>query len=91
MLVSVLYIPPVVRPYPAGHCMFLLTRLLYDALPQRVIISAKGSPDIQKLPFFANVTIVQADEKYPLLNDRTTYYVCRENMCLPATNRLNIT
>ena len=77
------------QDYPSGHCMFLQAKLLNEAPPPRVIISAKGSPDISNLPFLANVTVVQADNKYPLLNDRTTFYVCRGNTCLPPSNMLS--
>ena len=77
------------QDYPAGHCMFLLAKLLNEVPPPRVIISAKVSPDISNLPFLANVTVVQADNKYPLLNDRTTFYVCRGNTCLPPSNMLS--
>ena len=77
------------QDYPSGHCMFLLAKLLNEAPPPRVIISAKVSPDISNLPFLANVTVVQADNKYPLLNDRTTFYVCRGNTCLPPSNMLS--
>ncbi|SEK48412.1 hypothetical protein SAMN02910353_00709 [Ruminococcus sp. YRD2003] len=78
------------QDYPSEHCMFLLAKLLNEAPPPRVIISAKGSPDISNLPFLANVTFIQADEKYPLLNGRTTFYVCRGNTCLPPSNELNM-
>ena len=77
------------QDYPSGHCMFLLAKLLYEAPSLRVVITAKGSPDISKLPFLANVTVAQADNKYPLLNDRTTFYVCRGNTCLPPSNMLS--
>ncbi|WP_455530723.1 thioredoxin domain-containing protein [Ruminococcus sp.] len=77
------------QDYPSGHCMFLLAKLLSEAPPPRVIISTKGSPDISNLPFLANVTVVQADNKYPLLNERTTFYVCRGNTCLPPSNMLS--
>jgi uncharacterized protein YyaL (SSP411 family) len=78
------------QDYPVGHCMFLLAKLLNEAPPPRVVISSKGSPDISKLPFLANITFVQADEKYPLLNGQTTFYVCRGNTCLPPSNELNM-
>ena len=77
------------QDYPSGHCMFLLAKLLNEVPPPRVIISAKVSPDISNLPFLANVTVVQADNKYPLLNERTTFYVCRRNTCLPPSNMLS--
>jgi len=78
------------QDYPSGHCMFLLAKLLNEAPPPRVVISSKGSLDISNLPFLANVTFIQADEKYPLLNGRTTFYVCRWNTCLPPSNELNM-
>ena len=78
------------QDYPSGHCMFLLAKLLNEAPPPRVVISSKGSLDISNLPFLANVTFIQADEKYPLLNGRTTFYVCRGNTCLPPSNELNM-
>ena len=78
------------QDYPSGHCMFLLAKLLNEAPPPRVVISSKGSLDISNLPFLVNVTFIQADEKYPLLNGRTTFYVCRGNTCLPPSNELNM-
>ena len=76
--------------YPAGNCMFLLAKLLNDAPPPQITAAVKDNADISQiqLPFLANVLAVQADEKYPLLNSRTTYYVCKGNTCLPPTNEL---
>ena len=76
--------------YPAGHSLFLLAKLLYENPPEHITIVHDDKSDLsencKKLPFFANVSVVQESEKYPLLNDKTTYYVCRGHMCLPPSN-----
>ncbi len=76
--------------YPAGHSLFLLAKLLYENPPEHVTIVLDGKSNLSeirmKLPFFANVSVVQESEKYHLLNGRTTYYVCRNHSCLPPVN-----
>ncbi len=76
--------------YPAGYCMFLLAKLLYDAPSLSITVAVKDDTEKLKLelPFLANVSVVQANEKYSLLNGLPTYYVCKGNMCLPPTNEL---
>lgn len=76
--------------YPAGHSLFLLAKLMYENPPEHVTIVQDGKTDLSeirmKLPLFANVSVVNESEKYPLLNNKTTYYVCRGHMCLPPSN-----
>ncbi len=76
--------------YPAGHSLFLLAKLLDENPPEHATIVLDDKSDLSeirtKLPFFANISIVQESEKYPLLNNKTTYYVCRGHMCLPPAN-----
>ena len=76
--------------YPAGHSLFLLAKLLYENPPEHITIVHDDKSDLseicKKLPFFANVSVVQESEKYPLLNNKTTYYVYRGHMCLPPSN-----
>lgn len=38
----------------------------------------------------ANVSVVQGSKKYPLLNNKTTYYVCRNHSCLPPVDKLRL-
>ena len=80
------------QSYPAGHCMFLLAKLIYENPPEHIVIVPKDSSDLsqirEKLPFFANVVLSGDSSKYPLKNDRTTYYVCKDHSCLPPTNEL---
>ncbi len=76
--------------YPAGYSMFLLAKLLYENPPEHAVVVLKNSSELkairQKLPLLANVIIVQECKEYPLINDRTTYYVCKNNACLPPIN-----
>ena len=76
--------------YPAGHCMFLLAKLLYENPPEHIVIVLKNISELDtikpKLPLLANVIITSECQKYPLINDRTTYYVCKDYACLPPTN-----
>ena len=76
--------------YPAGHSLFLLAKLLYENSPEHVTIVQDGKTDLSeirtKLPFLANISVVGESEKYSLLNNKTTYYVCRGHMCLPPAN-----
>ena len=76
--------------YPAAHSLFLLSKLLYENRPEHITIVLKGKTDLseilERLPLLANVSVVQESERYPLLNDKTTYYVCRGYMCLPPAN-----
>lgn len=80
------------QKYPAGHSMFLISELLYKNPVKHISIVLKDSGDLDKirlhLPFLANVAIVPESEKYPLVNNQTTYYVCDGYKCLPPANEL---
>lgn len=76
--------------YPAGHCMFLLSKILYKNPLEHIVIVLKNISELEaikpKLPLLANVIITSECKEYPLINDRTTYYVCKDYACLPPTN-----
>lgn len=75
--------------YPAGNCMFLFAKILHEKPPEHITIVVGDKGEIAPaLPFFANVTLTEENESYKLLNGRTTYYVCRDNVCLPPANEL---
>ena len=78
--------------YPAGHGMYLLAKMLYENPPEHITVVLKEEEERGllwgKLPFLANVTVVSDSMKYPLRNERTTYYVCKNHVCLPPTNEL---
>ena len=78
--------------YPAGHSMYLLAKLLYENPPEHINVVLKNEEELGllwgKLPFLANVTVVSDSAKYPLMNEKTTYYVCKNNTCLSPKNEL---
>lgn len=78
--------------YPAGYSMFLIARLFYDYPPQKitVVIPKEENADniISRLPLYADVTLCRENKTYALLNRKTTYYVCKDHMCLPPVNKL---
>lgn len=78
--------------YPAGHSMFLLAKLLYENPPEHITVVLKEAADLEavkkKLPFLVNVSVRAESEDHPLLNDKTTYYVCKNHACLPPVNEL---
>ena len=82
-----------VQNYPSGSSMFLLAKLIYENPPSSITVVLKEKSDIQdiksELPFLANISVLDNEnENYPLLNDRTTYYVCSKKGCLPPSNEI---
>ena len=81
-----------VAEYPAGHGMYLLAKLLYENPQEHITVVLKEEEERErlwgKLPFLANVTVVSDSIKYPLMNEKTTYYVCKNHTCLTPTNEL---
>ncbi len=81
--------------HPAGHSLFLLAKHLYDDPPMHITIVSEKTPDLTefrtKLPFLANISIVRGNEKYRIINGKTTYYICRDHVCLPPVNTPELT
>lgn len=81
------------QSYPAGHSMFLLAFLFYTDPPRRITAVLAGNRQkeeiLSRLPLYADIRILgQETTEYPLLNGRTTYYVCEDHRCLPPSNEL---
>lgn len=79
--------------YPAGHSMFLIALLLYLNPPEKikVVLSQEDSKGkiMRQLPLYADVEILEnATQEYKLLNDSTTYYVCKNHTCYPPSNSI---
>ena len=78
--------------YPSGNSMFLIALLMYKNPIPRITIVLKERADLNqiraKLPFLANVSVVKENSEYPLLNNQTTFYVCKNHHCLPPTNAI---
>ncbi len=88
------YLSAQAQDYPSGHSMFLLAKMIHENPPVSIKIVPAHNSDLletrNKLPFLSNISIVSESKEYPLVNNRTTYYVCNGNACLPPTNMLNI-
>ncbi|MDE5777908.1 MAG: thioredoxin domain-containing protein [Lachnospiraceae bacterium] len=81
------------KDYPAGYCMFLISLLFYLYPPQKitVVLGEKDSVEqiMPRLPLYADIRILRAEtEEYKLLNNQTTYYVCKNQTCLPPSNQM---
>ena len=78
--------------YPAGHCMFLIAKMTYENPPKYITVVLNNDSDSEKIkrsiPFFANISVVKESQEYPVLNGKTTYYICKNHACLPPTNVL---
>ena len=79
------------KHYPAGYSMFLTALLMFYHQPQKITVVLSGEDTAGKvlasLPLYADITILEhATKEYKLLTDKTTYYVCADNTCLPPTN-----
>ena len=77
---------------PMGNCLFLLAKLLYDSPPTHITVAAKSDDELnelrERLPFFADISVRTNSSEYPLINGRTTYYICKGRECLPPGNDL---
>ncbi len=86
------YMSAQARNYPAGYAMFLFAKLIYENPPVHMVIALKDSRDLEgikgRLPLLANVTVASETRDYPLMNDRTTFYICRDGVCFPPVNEI---
>lgn len=79
--------------YPAGYAMFLIALMDYVEMPDKIVVALKDKRDAKnlacKIPLDTIIEIIEKpSEKYPLLNEQTTYYICKGRSCLPPTNEL---
>ena len=82
------------QDYLTGHSMFLFAKLVYENPPEHIVIALKDTSDLEQIrtqiPLFANVIAVSESREYPLVNGRTTFYICKGHVCLAPTNTLQI-
>ena len=86
------YMSAQARDYPAGHSMFLFAKLVWDNPPEHITVVLKNGSDLEeikeRLPLLANVIVVPESGEYPLVNDSTTFYICRDHTCFAPCNTL---
>ena len=78
------------QEYPSGNSMFLIAMLMNENPIPHITIALKEHSDLtpirERLPFMANVSVATNSIKYPLLNNQTTFYICKNHNCLPPIN-----
>ena len=84
------YMSSQAQGYPAGHSMFLLAMLMYETPPMHITVVLQDYAEAdrikKRIPFLTNVSVTTKSNEYPLLNGKTTYYICKGHVCLPPTN-----
>ena len=75
---------------PEGHSMFVFALLLFYNPPEKitVVLSKEDRREeiIRRLPLYADIkSFSQETLEYRRIHGKTTYYVCRDQMCLPPT------
>ena len=87
------YMSAQAQDYLTGHSMFLFAKLIQDNPPEHIVVALKNSLDLEKirgqLPLLANVIVASESSEYPLINDSTTFYVCKSHTCFPPVNTLS--
>ncbi len=81
--------------YPAGYAMFLVALSDFLEPPDKITIVVKEKQDLKNLSYQIPLhTVIQVYENpakgYSLKNDRTTFYICKDHVCLPPENELNL-
>lgn len=81
------------KEYPTGHSFYLLALSLHLNPPTKAVVVLSSPTEAQQLQgkFQTNIILrllEQPTAEYPLLNGKTTLYLCKEYSCLPPTNDL---
>jgi len=85
------------KHHPAGYSMFLLALSDFVDMPEKITVVLKGDEmDSEKKEIVTKMmlnAIVQVIDKptedYPLKNEKTTFYICKDKACHPPVNELN--
>jgi hypothetical protein len=76
------------KNYPAGYSFYLMSLSSYINPAVHIVCVLKTGEIPEKMPTNAVVYVTEANENYPLVNDKTTYYVCRNKTCEAPVNSL---
>lgn len=73
--------------YPMGYSFYLSALSLYIKPAVHIVCSLVDVH--QPFPINSVVKIIEGGNRsYPIINNRTTYYVCKDNACMPPVNDL---
>lgn len=77
------------KNYPIGHSFYMLSLIEYLNPQTHVVCVLRDKSDIGKInrAMFCDFVILDHEtEEYKLLNDKTTFYICKNHTCKPPTN-----
>ncbi|MBR5616331.1 MAG: thioredoxin domain-containing protein [Clostridia bacterium] len=88
------FLTKIASPSPMGYAMFLRALLEHTNPPMKITVVTDEQTDTKSFPLAlpSDAIVIlqtQPSDEYPLVNDKTTYYVCRGHSCLPPTNDLH--
>ena len=79
--------------YPAGNTMFLMALSDYMDPPEKITVVLKDMQVLENLSCRVSLdalvnVLYKPTKEYLLVNDETTYYVCKGRSCQPPVNEL---
>lgn len=74
--------------YPVGYAMYLCSLLEYEHPSAKITISPSINDRLSDLTVFTPLIACVTAENRPLIDDKTTYYICRDGVCLPPVNNI---
>ncbi|MHC1723698.1 MAG: thioredoxin domain-containing protein [Aminipila sp.] len=77
------------KEYPAGYSFFLLALSMYLNPLEDIVCVLKDKADLKglKTKLNANIRILENEtDEYKIINNKTTFYICKNHSCLPPTN-----
>ena len=84
------FLSPDAERYLAGYAMFLLALLDWESPPPKVTVVLAGREEKFTIPPDAAARLLPGPtEEFPLKDGKTTFYVCRNQSCLPPVNDLS--
>lgn len=77
--------------YPSGYAMFLYSLFDYFEPGETITVVPKKNDDLRILPLcVSNDCFIkvcpESSPEFPMIHDKTTYYICKNHSCLPPTN-----
>ena len=77
--------------YPSGYAMFLYSLFDYFEPGENITVVPKKNDDLRILPLcVSNDCFIkvcpESSPEFPMIHDKTTYYICKNHSCLPPTN-----
>lgn len=90
---QVLFLSEHCGAYPAGSCFFLIALMQYLDPPEHVVCVTARPEEVRDLPLQlcpgTDLIVCAPTAERPLLQEKTTFYLCKGRTCFPPTNDLD--